>query len=160
MARNICTARAQAQPNQGVTTINDGVDQNPASTTRTDRYDAAADALLGDEANELHDFTDAEIRDPEFCRRRFRIMADELKAANRFVRSMAHTIRAYETMLSELGPPPEVRHAMTVRTGSMHGVPVTVNGQDVVVVAPPDGFDDPDRTYRRIVQHYGRGDDR
>lgn len=44
---------------------------------------------------------------------------------------------------------------MTVRCSRMHAITMTAGDRELVVVAPPDGFPNPEETWRNIVHHYG-----
>ncbi|MFI7472470.1 hypothetical protein [Nonomuraea sp. NPDC049646] len=106
------------------------------------------------------------MNDPIFARRRIAQLVAELATKDRelqtertLTRCLTSMVRNYEKELGRpLAPPPQVLHSMTVRCGRMHAVAITAGAHELVVVAPPDGFDDPDEAYRNITAHY-RGDD-
>ena len=89
------------------------------------------------------------------CRKIFNSMAKQIEQRDSTIADLARAAAAYKKRLDRLTPPPEVRAAMSVRSSSMRPILATVNGRRMVIVAPPEGFEDPDHTYGRIAMHYG-----
>lgn len=146
-----------------MTTINE-VDSSSSSTQPDDPLAYAIQALQ-DDIDEAKQIPPAAWNDPTFARRRTMTMAAELEVARlellkaqRFIRHMAAMLHTYQEELGRpLAPPPEVQQAMTVRTGHMHPIAMTAGTRELVVVAPPDGFDNPAESWRNIVGHYSTG---
>lgn len=81
----------------------------------------------------------------------------EFADAQRLIANLAKMLRGYQEELGRpLAPPPEVRHAMTVHSGGMRAITMQAGKRTLVVVAPADGFNDPDESWRNIVGHYGK----
>jgi hypothetical protein len=79
----------------------------------------------------------------------------KLDVAETLNRHLVAMVRGYEAELGRpLAPPPEVQRAMTTRASRMHPITMTAGERELVVVAPPEGFPDPDGTWRNIVHHY------
>ena len=89
------------------------------------------------------------------CRRIFDSMAEQIKQQGSLIHRLLNDKQEREAQLARLTPPPEVRAAMSVRSSSMRPILANVNGRRMVIVAPPEGFPDPDHTYGRIAMHYG-----
>ncbi|WP_188188092.1 hypothetical protein [Nonomuraea sp. SYSU D8015] len=80
---------------------------------------------------------------------------DDAQALNHYLMTMVRNLEA--ELRRPLAPPPEVQRAMSVRTSRMHPITITAGGRKLVVVAPPEGFDDPVEVWRNVVDYYGSG---
>lgn len=144
-----------------MTTINEEIDVR--NTPPPDHLDYAIQALQ-DDIDDAKQIPPTAWNDPTFARRRTMQMACELEVARvellkaqRFIRHMAAMLRTYQKELGRpLAPPPEVQRAMTVRSSHMHPIAMDAGDRELVVVAPAEGFDDPQESYRNIVGHYSK----
>jgi hypothetical protein len=83
----------------------------------------------------------------------------QLEKAEQLIGHLMDMARAYQAELGRpLAPPPEVIHAMSVTSSGMRPILMDVGGRPIVV-APPEGFDNPYETWRNIVGHYGKRED-
>jgi hypothetical protein len=78
---------------------------------------------------------------------------DDAQTMNQYLVAMVDDLKA--ELRRPPAPPPEIQRAMSVRAGRMHPIAITAGTRELVVVAPPAGFDDPAETWRNIVDHYG-----
>ena len=97
-----------------------------------------------------------------FLRRRFKQMADTIS-------QMADRLHSQDLIIANLAadlagpnhadPPPEVRHAMRVRSGHMQAVGFTLGGRDYTMVVPPQGFSEREakQVWAQLQHRYGDG---
>lgn len=131
------TGHAIRKTTQGVTAINNDVDRSdPVQTSET--AENGTDEAAGD----------------SFLQRRLDHTQGLLDAALRDNRQMARKIRDLE--MGQL--PPEVEHAMTVRSARMRPLHVVVDGKPHVLAIPARGIRDPvvrQRIWRTLHERYG-----
>lgn len=110
-------------------------------------------------------FTQLEQQDERlarFLRRRFQQMADTIS-------QMADRIHSQNLIITNLAadlagpnhadPPPEVGHAMSIRSGHMQPVGVAIAGRTLTIAVPPQGYSDSEarQVWQKLQQRYGDG---